>query len=109
MTSIDGPSRNPSLADKSHGQNMLKNPLIIQVIVDKVSSASLHDSSFLPELITVALCLLDARSDFLAIQAELQKTDTVLEIGPGTGNMTMRLLEAAKKVFSPALTSFAHC
>ncbi|MFS7983589.1 putative 18S rRNA (adenine(1779)-N(6)/adenine(1780)-N(6))-dimethyltransferase [Helianthus anomalus] len=25
-------------------------------------------------------------------------TDTVLEIGPGTGNLTMRLLEAAKKV-----------
>lgn len=31
-------------------------------------------------------------------QADIQKTDTVLEIGPGTGNMTVKLLEAAKKV-----------
>jgi 18S rRNA (adenine1779-N6/adenine1780-N6)-dimethyltransferase len=50
---------------KSHGQNMLKNPMIIKGIVEK---------------------------------ADIQKTDTVLEIGPGTGNLTMMLLEAAKKV-----------
>lgn len=28
----------------------------------------------------------------------LLPTDTVLEIGPGTGNMTVRLLEKVKKV-----------
>jgi 18S rRNA (adenine1779-N6/adenine1780-N6)-dimethyltransferase len=36
-------------------------------------------------------------------KATLRATDTVLEIGPGTGNMTMRLLEAAKKVIAVEL------
>lgn len=31
-------------------------------------------------------------------KANLQSSDTVLEIGPGTGNLTVRMLEAAKKV-----------
>eukprot|EP01095_Lingulamoeba_sp_RSL-Kostka_P016230 TRINITY_DN7871_c0_g1_i1.p1 TRINITY_DN7871_c0_g1~~TRINITY_DN7871_c0_g1_i1.p1 ORF type:complete len:314 (+),score=92.52 TRINITY_DN7871_c0_g1_i1:52-993(+) len=31
-------------------------------------------------------------------KAEIKPTDTVLEIGPGTGNITMKLLEKAKKV-----------
>lgn len=31
-------------------------------------------------------------------QAAIRSTDTVLEVGPGTGNMTVRLLDAAKKV-----------
>ncbi|KAI9217600.1 dimethyladenosine transferase, partial [Blastocladiella britannica] len=31
-------------------------------------------------------------------KANLKPTDTVLEIGPGTGNITVRMLEAAKKV-----------
>lgn len=53
--------------NKSFGQHILKNPLIIQSIVDK--------SAILP-------------------------TDTVLEIGSGTGNMTMKLLERAKKVIA---------
>lgn len=33
-------------------------------------------------------------------QAAIKSTDTVLEIGPGTGNLTMRLLEVAKKVIA---------
>lgn len=49
------------------GQHILKNPLIVQSIVEK---------------------------------AALQPTDTVLEIGPGTGNMTVKLLEKAKKVIA---------
>ena len=28
----------------------------------------------------------------------IQRTDTILEIGPGTGNMTVKLLEASSKV-----------
>lgn len=51
--------------NKTYGQHLLKNPLIIQGIIDK---------------------------------AEIKSTDTVLEIGPGTGNLTVRLLELAKKV-----------
>jgi len=33
-------------------------------------------------------------------KAALRSTDTVLEIGPGTGNLTVRLLEVAKKVIA---------
>merc|ERR1712136_571362 len=47
------------------GQHILKNPLIVQNMVEK---------------------------------AALRSTDTVLEIGPGTGNMTVKLLEKAKNV-----------
>merc|ERR1712051_753857 len=46
------------------GQHILKNPLVVQGLVEK-----------------------DA----------LRSTDTVLEIGPGTGNMTVRLLEMSSK------------
>eukprot|EP00298_Acanthocystis_sp_HF-20_P008939 c18002_g1_i1.p1 GENE.c18002_g1_i1~~c18002_g1_i1.p1 ORF type:complete len:340 (+),score=115.21 c18002_g1_i1:39-1022(+) len=52
---------------KSLGQHILKNPMIIQGIVDK---------------------------------AALRNTDTVLEIGPGTGNLTQKLLESSKKVIA---------
>eukprot|EP00887_Chlorella_sp_A99_P002560 scaffold6.g2560.t1 len=45
---------------KSKGQHILKNPLVVQSIVDK---------------------------------SGLKSTDVVLEIGPGTGNLTMKLLE----------------
>jgi len=51
--------------NKSFGQHLLKNPLIIQSIVDK---------------------------------SGIKPTDTVLEIGPGTGNLTVKMLEQAKKV-----------
>ena len=53
------------IADKSKGQHFLKNPLVVNSIVEK---------------------------------AHLKPTDTALEIGPGTGNMTMKLLEAARRV-----------
>ncbi|EGC29171.1 hypothetical protein DICPUDRAFT_84787 [Dictyostelium purpureum] len=53
--------------NKSYGQHLLKNPLIIDSIVEK---------------------------------AQLKSTDTVLEIGPGTGNLTMKLLENCKKVIA---------
>ncbi|VCW67095.1 unnamed protein product, partial [Gulo gulo] len=46
------------------GQHILKNPLIVNSIIDK---------------------------------AALRPTDVVLEVGPGTGNMTVKLLEKAKK------------
>ena len=34
------------------------------------------------------------------IQAALAPTDVVLEVGPGTGNMTVKLLEKCKKVYT---------
>lgn len=51
--------------EKKHGQHMLKNPGIVDKIVE---AANIHPS------------------------------DTAFEIGPGTGNLTMQLLERAKKV-----------
>ena len=52
---------------KSYGQHILKNPMIVNAIVEK---------------------------------GGVKSTDVVLEIGPGTGNLTMRLLETAKKVIA---------
>ena len=34
------------------------------------------------------------------MQAGLKSTDTVVEIGPGTGNLTVKILEQAKKVIA---------
>ena len=34
------------------------------------------------------------------MQSALRNTDTVLEIGPGTGNLTVKMLEKVKKVTS---------
>eukprot|EP01018_Ginkgo_biloba_P005730 Gb_34275 [translate_table: standard] len=55
---------------KSKGQHILKNPMIVQSIVQK---------------------------------AGIKSTDVVLEIGPGTGNLTMKLMEVAKKVIAVEL------
>jgi 18S rRNA (adenine1779-N6/adenine1780-N6)-dimethyltransferase len=52
---------------KSFGQHILKNPAIVNAIVDK---------------------------------AGVKSTDVVLEIGPGTGNLTTKLLDTCKKVIA---------
>ncbi|XP_060167283.1 ribosomal RNA small subunit methyltransferase [Lycium barbarum] len=52
---------------KSKGQHILKNPLLIDSIVQK---------------------------------AGIKSTDVILEIGPGTGNLTKKLLEAGKSVIA---------
>ncbi|XP_004374612.2 probable dimethyladenosine transferase [Trichechus manatus latirostris] len=61
------------------GQHILKNPLVVNSIIDK---------------------------------AALRPTDVVLEVGPGTGNMTIKLLEKAKKVVAceldPRLVAELH-
>jgi len=36
--------------------------------------------------------------DSIVSKADIKPTDTTLEIGPGTGNLTVRLLEKSKKV-----------
>lgn len=50
--------------NKGIGQHILKNPLVVNSIIEK---------------------------------AALRPTDVVLEVGPGTGNMTVKLLEKAKR------------
>lgn len=46
------------------------------------------------------LCLYYPR---IVKKAELKQSDIVLEIGPGTGNLTAKILEAAKKVIAVEL------
>lgn len=53
------------LFNKQLGQHILKNPLVVNGIVDK---------------------------------AALKATDTVLEVGPGTGNLTVKILQRSKRV-----------
>lgn len=53
--------------NKGFGQHILKNPLVINAIVEK---------------------------------AAIQPTDIVLEIGPGTGNLTEKLLQCSKRVIA---------
>ena len=36
--------------------------------------------------------------DAIVRKSKIKPTDTVLEIGPGTGNLTLRLLQAAQRV-----------
>lgn len=55
------------LFNKDYGQHILKNPLVIQSMLEK---------------------------------AAIRPTDVILEIGPGTGNMTVKLLDKAKKVIA---------
>ncbi|GLT42633.1 hypothetical protein SLA2020_166230 [Shorea laevis] len=55
---------------KSKGQHILKNPLLVDTIVQK---------------------------------AGIKSTDVILEIGPGTGNLTKKLLEAGKMVIAVEL------
>ena len=55
---------------KKSGQHILKNPLLVNSIVEK---------------------------------AALLSTDVVLEVGPGTGNMTVKLLERCKRVVAVEL------
>lgn len=64
-----GGSKNVQAMQFNHalGQHILKNPLIVQALVEK---------------------------------SALRSTDTVIEIGPGTGNMTVKMLDRVKKVIA---------
>ncbi|CZS88076.1 hypothetical protein WAI453_000475 [Rhynchosporium graminicola] len=42
-------------------------------------------------------------AEAIVAKANLKPTDTVLEVGPGTGNLTVRILEKAKKVIAVEL------
>ena len=65
----EGGTKNTQSMQFNHalGQHILKNPLIVDAIVNK---------------------------------SALRSGDTVLEIGPGTGNLTVKCLEKAKKVIA---------
>ena len=63
------------------GQHILKNPLVAQALV-------LFKNVFSFVLILYFDSIVD--------KASLRPTDIVFEIGPGTGNLTARILEKAK-------------
>jgi 18S rRNA (adenine1779-N6/adenine1780-N6)-dimethyltransferase len=42
-------------------------------------------------------------ADAIVAKADLKPTDVVLEVGPGTGNLTVRILEKARKVIAVEL------
>lgn len=42
-------------------------------------------------------------SEAIVNKADLKPTDVVLEVGPGTGNLSVRILEKAKKVIAVEL------
>ena len=73
--------------ERSRGQHILKNPQIITSIVEKVGEWG----GDVCRTLCVCVC-------YMLLQAALNSTDVVLEVGPGTGNMTIKLLEQAKKV-----------
>eukprot|EP01017_Pseudomicrothorax_dubius_P036718 TRINITY_DN5284_c0_g1_i2.p1 TRINITY_DN5284_c0_g1~~TRINITY_DN5284_c0_g1_i2.p1 ORF type:complete len:338 (-),score=103.46 TRINITY_DN5284_c0_g1_i2:122-1135(-) len=71
MIGRQNPAKKTSMVmNKTIGQHILTNPVILQMIVQK---------------------------------SGLRNTDTILEIGPGTGNLTQLLLEAGKKVVAVEL------
>jgi 18S rRNA (adenine1779-N6/adenine1780-N6)-dimethyltransferase len=72
--------------DKTLGQHILKNPLVVNGIVDKVEPSFFH--------------VKNNQSSYLSSKAALKSTDVVLEVGPGTGNVTMKILEKAKKTIA---------
>eukprot|EP00467_Chlorarachnion_reptans_P003354 CAMPEP_0114499280 /NCGR_PEP_ID=MMETSP0109-20121206/7331_1 /TAXON_ID=29199 /ORGANISM="Chlorarachnion reptans, Strain CCCM449" /LENGTH=302 /DNA_ID=CAMNT_0001676833 /DNA_START=20 /DNA_END=931 /DNA_ORIENTATION=- len=78
-SSADPGKRQGFTFNKTFGQHILKNPLIVKTIVER---------------------------------AGIKPTDTVLEIGPGTGNLTQKLLEVSKKVvaleYDPRMIAELH-
>ncbi|MCJ1439104.1 Dimethyladenosine transferase [Xylographa pallens] len=71
------------------GQHVLKNPGVAQKIVDK---ADLKQSDVQLPLLTMT-----------PVQLRLTSLQIVLEVGPGTGNLTVKILEKAKKVIAVEL------
>lgn len=75
----------------SIGQHFLKNPAVVNSIVQKAAVKVREASSK----------SIKSRCDSaLTIRKMHQPTDVVLEIGPGTGNMTVPLLQKSKKVIA---------
>lgn len=56
-----------------------------------------------PQSIELVVCSRATVAQGIVDRAAVQRTDVVLEIGPGTGNLTVRLLEKAKRVIAVEL------
>lgn len=62
-----------------------------------------HDGLFLQKSKGQHLLTNTRILDAIVRSSDVRPTDTVLEIGPGTGNLTMKLLEAAQHVIAVEL------
>jgi SAM-dependent methyltransferase len=51
----------------------------------------------------INVCQLKSLLSRIVLKAELKQSDIVLEIGPGTGNLTTKILDHAKKVIAVEL------
>jgi 18S rRNA (adenine1779-N6/adenine1780-N6)-dimethyltransferase len=49
-------------------------------------------------MLSVPIFVIEDRRLTVSVQANLKPTDKVLEVGPGTGNLTVKILEKAKHV-----------
>ena len=76
--------------NKDLGQHILKNPLVITSMIEKVRMNYTFD-------LFVTLFSYFFSSSTRLIKANLHSSDVVLEVGPGTGNMTVRILEKGVK------------
>lgn len=65
MVAKDYQKHNIFRMNKSYGQHILANPLVVNSLIEK---------------------------------ADVKASDVVLEVGPGTGNLTVKILEVARKV-----------
>ncbi|KAG6837742.1 hypothetical protein H0H93_001668 [Arthromyces matolae] len=77
---------NPIFNTARFGQHILKNPGTAQRSV-KFLDSCIHENEFSP-----------LKNYPYKAQANLKPTDKVLEIGPGTGNLTVKILEQGKQV-----------
>ncbi|KAK5632238.1 hypothetical protein RRF57_007952 [Xylaria bambusicola] len=73
---------------KDLGQHILKNPGIAQASTHSILSFPLPRRSF------------NSLSGTVVDKAYLKPTDVVLEVGPGTGNLTVQILNQARKVIA---------
>lgn len=89
-------TRNHLFNTDRFGQHILTNPMVAQGIVDKVGLSPpprayqrARDANLRKTV---------NKKSIAKLQANLKPTDIVLEVGPGTGNLTVRILPAVRKV-----------
>ena len=99
-SSASAAASNPIFNTERFGQHILKNPTIAQRWVPSRMSIQRLTYSFQYcwqgwYWITNSLLRYDWPD---VLQANIRPTDMVLEVGPGTGNLTVKILEKAKNV-----------
>ena len=89
--------------EKDKGQHILKNPLVITAMIEKVSFIIVFN--YMINTLDDPLPHIKIVNKSFSSQSALRANDVVLEVGPGTGNMTVKLLDQCKKV-QPSLVVY---